>query len=669
MPIENTGPGGVTSSYGSRTASQPTLINSTSPKDVYKEYVNDGEAIGGNLSNASVFLPPTDDYAGIMAAISAANGNGIVQLKPITYDIGGSTIPHTAGVLIRGAGWFTESTSDGTAKPGSLLPGGTPTGGTIIKGDGTAPLIAANYLDLGDIDNDGPYAANIVSRSIHGGGVADLALWGGTFGIKIGALNDAGPQHAYFGNLYVYKCTSGGIWLENLSMCNIERIYVSHCLVSSLTIASSGSSFNWGNSRIDHVFNNHAILEDSGQPAMVMGRHLWLLARAGGSLNDVRISAFTSTNTSNGGFPAFNAISAQATSGAGNVVDFAVPDLTKFPWGSTVVMSTAPAGFTVNRVYFVSQRSGTTGAGTIKLRHAMHDTAHITQAGLTAAACTFRALGFPHIEVSSQVGDEARPLLTHPAGAKSNTNYSIDSPTDVEQGGTVRIMLAKSRYAFVDIGGFSDTAAISTAIDLCCRDVLNSQINATAQIREDIDNASAGLTFNGSLPAINVQNVFGNGLRQRTNGSSQLFLRGNSNIPTLEASPTLGNAFLRGFPQLQSKWVAATEAVFFSGAPNIQIQENIAAGQTITLPGLAIGPNGDLDPRYAGVPMFISNPSANSVTIAGGADNNGGTAQIRGAGAAGTSFVLAANTNCILMASSYRSTGNAPTNLTYWARF
>lgn len=620
----------------------------------------------------SVFTPPTDDYAGIMAARAAAvaAGGGTVQLKAITYDIGGNTIPHTAGVLIRGAGWFTESTSDGQAKAGSAFPGGTPTGGTIINGNGTAPLIAANHIDVGDIDNNGPYAANIVGRSIHGGGVADLALTNGTFGIKIGALNDAGPQHAYFGNLYVYKCTSGGIWLENLSMCNIERIFVSHCLVSSLTIASSGGTFNWGNSRIDHVFNNHSILEDVVQTtSAVMGRHLWLLSRAGSALNDIRVSAWTSTNVSNGGNANFNAIAATATSGAGNVVDFAVPDLTKFPWGSTVVFSAAPSGFTARRVYFVSERSGTSGAGTIKLRNAMHDTAHIAQAGLAAAACTFRALGFPHIEVSSQVGDEARPLLQHPAGIKSNTNYSIDSPTDVEQGGTVRVMLGKSRYAFVDLGGFSDSGALSTEIDLCMRDVQVSQINCSGQIREDFDNSSAPAIVNGTLPAINVQNIYGNGLRTRTNGSSQLFLRGGQATPTMESGPTLNGPFLRGHPQVQSQWVSATATLFWTNGPNIQIQENIAAGQTITLPPLTLAADGSLDPRWTGAPLFISNPSANSVTIQGAADNNGGTAQIRGAGAAGNSFVLAANTNCILMAQAYRSTGAAPTNLTYWARF
>ena len=38
MPLENKGPGGVTNSYGVRSTTQPTKINSLSPKSIYNEF-------------------------------------------------------------------------------------------------------------------------------------------------------------------------------------------------------------------------------------------------------------------------------------------------------------------------------------------------------------------------------------------------------------------------------------------------------------------------------------------------------------------------------------------------------------------------------------------------------------------------------------------------------
>lgn len=647
----------------------------TGPNDTDPFYLarqGEGGGSSADLAAAGIFVPPTDDYAGILIARSAAiaAGGGVLQLKPVVYDIGGNTIPYTANVLIRGSGWRTESTSDGQPAASSVLPGGYPSAGTILLGNRTAPLIAANHVDVGDIDNNGPYAANIVSRTIHGGGVADLAMVNGTFGLKVGALNDAGPQHALFSNLYAWGCSQGGIWLENFSMCHIKRIFTSYCSVSGLTLASSGGTFNWGNSRVEQVFNNKPFLPFTGTPTEVPGRHLWVLTRAGSALNDVRISAFTSTASNFGQYPEFNAIAATATSGAGNVVDFAVSDLTKFPWGAPVTFSTAPSGFTVNRIYFVSERSGTSGAGTVRLRNAMHDTAHIAVAGLSSAACVFRSLGRPHIEFSSQLGDEARPLLAHPDGVKAITNCSVDSPTDVEVGGTARVIIGRTRYCYFDLGGFSGgLGSPDTAIDLVARESRNCHYRISGQIKEDIDAGSVENIWLGSVPSLNVQSNFGNGIRFRTNGNSQLHLKGPGAAPTIEAGPTLGWAFFRGYPQFQATWSAGTRALFFTDGPVVQLQENLPAGQTITLPPLPVSANGDLDPRYVGAPFWICNPSPNPVTVAGAGNNNGGTAPIIGAGASGTSFVLGGNSAVMLMASCYRSTGNGPTNLTYWARF
>lgn len=97
--------------------------------------------VGDLQSAASVFVPATDDYAGILAAIEAANtaGGGTVQLKAIRYpSFGSRTLPIYSGVIIQGVMPIMESPNSGAPDIGTVM-----SGGTILEAALDVPIIAA----------------------------------------------------------------------------------------------------------------------------------------------------------------------------------------------------------------------------------------------------------------------------------------------------------------------------------------------------------------------------------------------------------------------------------------------------------------------------------------------------------------------------------------------
>jgi hypothetical protein len=95
---------------------------------------------GADLTGASIFLPPSDDYAGIMAARAAAiaAGGGVVRLKPIRYpSFGNQTIPVVSGVSYLGDMPVIISPNSGAPDIGALLDAGT-----ILEADGNTSVFS-----------------------------------------------------------------------------------------------------------------------------------------------------------------------------------------------------------------------------------------------------------------------------------------------------------------------------------------------------------------------------------------------------------------------------------------------------------------------------------------------------------------------------------------------
>ena len=103
---------------------------------------------GGIQFNGPEFVPPTNDYAGIMAAYNAAvaNGGGVVKLKAVTYNIGGNTIPRTSGVSFVGVQPQIYETNYGGASGAQDIGAATFSNGTIINGNGTNTAFANNTI-------------------------------------------------------------------------------------------------------------------------------------------------------------------------------------------------------------------------------------------------------------------------------------------------------------------------------------------------------------------------------------------------------------------------------------------------------------------------------------------------------------------------------------------
>lgn len=197
----------------------------------------------GGLAQSAVsgdfrVFPATRDYIGIQVAVSAcvAVGAGVVVLGPYTYDIGGNTLPFVSGVAYEGAGWKIAGF---TGIPDSQA-AGTVTG-TVIQGDGTAPLFAANITARAQpYGSDQTAQAAFSNAGIVRTGLSGIALKTCTYGIQIGADFEAGSFYSAFTDILVVGATKWGVWFENCLHNFYDRITTLGCGTSADTAVVAG---------------------------------------------------------------------------------------------------------------------------------------------------------------------------------------------------------------------------------------------------------------------------------------------------------------------------------------------------------------------------------------------------------------------------------------------
>lgn len=558
--------------------------------------VGTGSGGGANLTSAAVFLPPTDDYAGIMAARAAAiaAGGGTVQLKAITYDIGGNTIPLVNGVVFQGAGnVFNYSAA---IAPDFGLTAGT---GTIIKGNGTAAAFAYNATPRGAI-----WASQIALTldGVSNTGVKNLCIDGALHGIMCGNLYASGAWWSVFQKVVAINCTGWGFYFENFQHVMFDNLYAINCVVGHHYYGASGSDkCNLGNSSFRDIFQTYGPLHTNTT------KHCVFQARdplgAGSSINNLNIANIAG-------------VSANAASSTGGVTqagctfnganaNINIPNSAEFPVGMPLRFTaiTGATNIVTTQTYFVR----TSAANVITISVAKEIGAAIVPN--VAGTCTINTLGFP---VLSFEGIDNSGL----------TNIKAVN-IDTEGSGSALIFLQRLAQEgnSIEVGGGINgalTKNISSVTVRLCYPLLLNFLSQCSQV--DIDPQSDRIVIGvgyrpqrfavhagtGGRQAMGLGFAFDSDPLVVDTPSTGIFMDGSS-------TPTIRHLLVSGITTF-AKWVrfrheaqGNNNAINTNQGSVITGVNSLAAAWTQRLP--------DASALNVGIVIYINNPTAFDCTV------------------------------------------------------
>jgi hypothetical protein len=572
----------------------------------------------GPAFNLPTVVPQTNDYAGIIAAVNAcvAAGGGTVQLLPVTYNIGGNTLPLYDGVVYNGAGWVS----------GVQTLGGGPflEQGTVIKGNNTAPGFSAKTTTLGAFDN-------VFIRNC---GIRNLMISGFTRGIWCGTTNSGGLMYSTLENLKIIKCSDWGMFLVHTEACTIRQIKIHGCLNSYHH--GNDSTWNGGDSTVQDVYVEPAAdLSGSGSFGTKKSRSIWLNCRVG-ALNGLSLYQCGS----NGPFQA-GAISVAGTASSG-VADIACSDTSNFEVGMPVVLTVAVTPFTANKIYFVKSYVANTsvqltdGDFTDVLTNINSRAATLPTAG---GSVTIASQGFAGIQASTMA-----------VGAQGITGLHITN-CNTEGAGTAKYFI-QGGAAVTLVGGEPNNATFNSPnlYAVCIRNTSDIRVELSKGGFIDSDSMWVG-NYGGSSGLISSpysgNSGYGIGVRLNSGHAGMLMLHDQGIIPAIKIDPSTVCMYM-GYGML----FAATQ---YSTGQSLNMANGnamtfvTAAGGTLSLPVAAV--------NYLGLPIFINNPNAGTCTV-----STQSSQTINGLGASVTSVAMGANTSMMLICQVTGSTY-------YWARY
>ena len=569
--------------YGPQSSAVTVTISTTGAVD-YQVVAGDVTPASPASGGGAVYYPVTDDAAGIALAAYQAriDGGGTVKLKPISY-----TIPAGVKFSCRGAVLY-----EGTAPRGEDGDDPVYVGGTRLVGPGSGICFGDNDEDRA---LDYPSGDAMFDNSVVGGGVTDMYIEGFDYGIKIGALREVGAGYMTFKNLHLRNNVQWGMWLENFSHIEVDTIVV-YANGGGVMMTASVPTYNFGNSKVSSIIGGGNLDKGSGPG-------FWVKPR-----NGAQINAMQMYNIQVGGRAGVSSI--QATTMSNGSQDIGVPDLSKFAVDMAVRFSSSNNGLTSPRTYFVTEMSGDTGAGTIKVATLMGG-ASITMTG--SSANTIETRGWSPVVIGGRVGTYI-------------TWSSLTGASDIEQGGVARVVMQGIRAGMFEFGIIGVSSGYP---GLCLRDFdMFAQARVHSAIDVDADNpynhqgALCGWLW--ALPSAGLVPILGN--------HGALYLNGR------EAIASKGNAFSR---LRIDKWFT-THGQITNGATLSGQNENHLTYVTDT-PGGAFTLQSSTTDNMLGFEFSIFNATANTVTMNYNATSG---AQIAGKGLApANSFSIAAWTD------------------------
>lgn len=577
---------------------------------------------GGIQFKGPEFVPPSNDYAGIMAAYNAAvaAGGGTIQFLPITYTLSGP-IPISNNINYQGAAYGFWDYQVATK------------GGTVLVGDGTFNCFEYNPTDKVYTST---VSTDIKSTEIFGAAINCLSIRNFSYGIKIGALYNGGCNQLQMDKIYVQGCTQWGIWLENCAEPNIGTISCMGNAVGNFYLGCSGNGWNYGDGVIKQLLIQAGV-NGTGLLGSIQSRGAVFEARGvGSSLNDMLVEHIGI----NGWYG--TTYSYSTTISSGNTA-IPVSDLSKVAIASGITFGTTVGNITANYCYFVLSKSAATGSGTITISDQKGGTVITPSAGGTS---TLSSKGGTLVEVGGN----------NYIGASNTVTAFTLTHSDVEETGTAAILLQNCQSGL----SFS-TSALTNNNGFVLRALGNSK-GAYNKIYNqmgntmDIDDNSKHTTIIGSLPLSLIQNRYaiGQSWVDSVDGLGIWLVGGTPNPDIYGGDSSAFISLNLNTPLAMYHQQNTNGSSFFSNGAKSNTGQVItyatASIGTMTLPSLAYAPQ-------LGLPLYINNPTAFALTI-----NTTGSQSIIGLGVSATSMIIAANSSAMVMGQQTGSTY-------YWARY
>ncbi len=333
------------------------------PVNKWLEVNNDPSVVANAILGSFYAVPKDNTRAGIQAAVdliaAGPTGTGTIWLKDAVYDCtDGVPIALKSGINIMGP--FCPVMIDLNQIPDSVF---TFSAGARIVGNGQPVFVYNN------VANTGPVANPLVC--LRGATYRNIAFTGCSSGFAVGSYNNAGAVDCTFENILCAKTTGFGLDLQNLMHCTMKHLGFYSCAGMLRQINNIDMSvLQAGNNIIDDLFGVAAVTGDGYTPQSLRQRRGHVLGCAQGGVTGIPSQLQGVTNYGRIQANMFGRV--EYTTGAAVTVtntssDFGVPELAEFPVGMQFQNVTAVGGLVANYVYTVLSRSGTSGAGTIKL--------------------------------------------------------------------------------------------------------------------------------------------------------------------------------------------------------------------------------------------------------------------------------------------------------------
>lgn len=300
-------------------------------------------ALATNSAATNTYYPATPVTAAtINAAATAANaaGGGFVVIPAGTYTMS-ATIVLLAGVVFVGSGWQLAANSVTV-----------PAAGTWLVGNGTFPIFGANTTDLAN-----PYGSigALKAQLVPNCGVMNVGMSDGTYGIKCGALFQAGPNQSVFKNCIAINMTQWAYWFENFNLCAFDDLQYFACPNGTCLMGSGQAINNFGNSRLFGSKGGGVVSPGSGP----YGRGLLIGSRFASQLNDIDVIDFGTSGNANTNSQTAT-ITEVATTITGSTTNIAISNASGlFAVGGLVAFSATLGNLTVGVFYMITASSTT----------------------------------------------------------------------------------------------------------------------------------------------------------------------------------------------------------------------------------------------------------------------------------------------------------------------
>lgn len=457
------------------------------------------------LNAGAVFVPPTQDYLGIMIAHSAAVvvGGGTVALSGY-YDLtqGGTNttpLPRASAVSYIGTGY--ELIYDGMMDSANTTV--RVSEGTVLDCKGVMTAFAHNTSPLTNAEADALYGttpvvatSNFANLGVTAAHIKNLAIKDPIFGIHEGALNRAGSFYSNYHDIAIINPSRWGCWFENFQHNNFTGISVFNAKHGQQMFAGSCQRYVApGNSHGSQLFGATPF-GAAGKTSRGLVQLAYNGTTFGIDCGAIQVNKFNSVATSQS--VTFNGTTA-----------IAVSDLSFFPENMALWFEGCNAyGFADKEIHFVLTRSAATGAGTITVATKQGNfvtgapdgfSNPTTGGAVTAKAATgsgtvsngIKSAGFPQMEV---IGTDTSNILFGAVRMDSEGTSSAQFYFQQARG-NVQLLL-----------GFQETG---NATEICMRGCSQSQLGINVSCRIDADAASARNVITGFRDGIGSYGMAG----------------------------------------------------------------------------------------------------------------------------------------------------------------